>query len=463
MNQIVKMIASAAVASILTTATVFAQDPGMAQRGLEPTAGKWKTWIIPSGSALRVPAPPTAAETRAELRMMHELANQVDDARLAQIKHWDAGAPVYRWMDMLERRTEAGEPLTAHPHRVYAYVALAMYDATVAAWQSKYTYNRPRPSDADRTMRTLVDVPRSPSYPSEHSAAASAAATVLAAFFPDKAETYQAMAEEAGLSRVFAGVQFPSDHAAGQELGRQVARTVIERMALDGYTVSWQGTVPTGRCRWIGQNPGNAAAVGWRTFLLSSPAEFRPAAPPDCESPQMEAETATVRNYPRTFQSDQKAYYWQSPEGRETRPFILAEKWMFEDGMDRNAPRAARVYALLAAAHYDTFIASQDAKFTYWYVRPHQFDSAIKPLFTVPNFPSYPSNHSTFSYSRADMLSYLFPHHVSEADAMAAEAANSRVWAGIHFPVDLEAGKTLGHDVARKFIDWAEHDGSSQE
>ncbi|HYP14046.1 MAG TPA: phosphatase PAP2 family protein, partial [Bryobacteraceae bacterium] len=83
--------------------------------------------------------------------------------------------------------------------------------------------------------------------------------------------------------------------------------------------------------------------------------------------------------------------------------------------------------------------------------------------FTTPNFPSYPSNHATFSYSRAELLSYLFPHHTGDAGAMAAEAANSRIWAGIHFPVDLQAGETLGRAVARKFIQWAERDGSGQQ
>lgn len=314
-----------------------------------------------------------------------------------------------------------------------------------------------------RMVRTLVDVPQSPSYPSEHSAAAFAAANVLAAFFPDQASTYRAMAEEAGQSRVYAGVQFPSDHEAGKELGRQVAVSVIQRMTSDGYTTAWQGTVPTGPCRWTGQNPGNAAAVTWRTFLLSSPGEFRPAPPPDCQSQQMTADAATVKGFPRTFASNQKAFYWQSPEGRETRPFILAEKWMFEDRMEQNPPRAARVYALLAAAHYDTFIASQDAKFTYWYIRPHQLDTGITPLFAVPNFPSYPSNHSSFSFSRSEMLRYLFPHHAEEAEAMAAEASISRLWAGLHFQIDLDSGKALGTAVARKFIQWAERDGSGQQ
>jgi membrane-associated phospholipid phosphatase len=268
------------------------------------------------------------------------------------------------------------------------------------------------------------------------------------------------MAEEAGLSRVMAGVQFPSDHSAGMELGRRVAQAVIARAAADGYTTAWTGTVPTGPCMWTGTNPGNAAATGWKPLLLSWPGQLRPGPPPGCESAEIKAEVAAVKAYPRTFNSNMKAYYWQGPEGRETWNFVAASKWMFEDGLYRNAPRATRIYALLAAAHYDAFIASQDAKFAYWYIRPHQLDSGISPLFAVPNFPSYPSNHSTFSWSRAEMLAYLFPTRAEAAKAQAQEAAESRIWAGIHYPVDSAAGKALGTSVARKFIEMAEKDGS---
>ena len=54
---------------------------------------------------------------------------------------------------------------------------------------------------------------------------------------------------------------------------------------------------------------------------------------------------------------------------------------MFEDGLDRNPPRAARVYALIAASFFDAFIGSQDGKFTYWYIGPSQLNPAIVPLF----------------------------------------------------------------------------------
>ncbi|MBM3767223.1 MAG: phosphatase PAP2 family protein, partial [Acidobacteria bacterium] len=113
-------------------------------------------------------------------------------------------------------------------------------------------------------------------------------------------------------------------------------------------------------------------------------------------------------------------------------------------------------YALLGAAGYDAFIASQDGKFTYWYLRPAQLDPSITPLFNAPNFPAYPSNHSTLSTSRSEVLAYLFPERAEAIRALGKEAGDSRIWAGIHFEMDNQAGVTLGHKVARKFIAWAD-------
>src|SRR5215813_8591688 len=194
---------------------------------IEPNAGNWRTWIISSGKDYRVAPPPNPAETQAELRLLDDLISHNDEQVRQRIAFWDAGAPTYRWIDLISSRLVAGTATTLYPHRVYTYVALAMYDATIAAWESKYFYNRRRPSEWDHNLPTAVAVPNSPSYPSEHSAAAYAAATVLAHFLPAEAESFQTLAEQAGWSRVLAGVQFPSDHYAGKALGQGVAEQVI--------------------------------------------------------------------------------------------------------------------------------------------------------------------------------------------------------------------------------------------
>jgi membrane-associated phospholipid phosphatase len=174
-----------------------------------------------------------------------------------------------------------------------------------------------------------------------------------------------------------------------------------------------------------------------------------------------------VRDFPRaapgnatSFVFRYKAFYWQSPEGLDTWPYRYADKWIAEDRLDQNPPRVARIYALIAAVLFDAFIASQDGKFTYWYIRPHQLDPTIVPLFPVPNFPSYPSNHSTFSAARSEVLAYLFPTRADFIRAVGTEAGNSRIWAGIHYQFDNQAGNQLGKSVAQVFIARAQNDGS---
>ena len=426
---------------------------------VEPGAGKWKTWVISSGTDYRVLPPPDAEVTQGELDALASL-NLKDPGIRQVVSYWDAGAPSYRWMDLINSRAVANTPTSAYIHRVYTYVALAMHDATIAAWDAKYAYNRPRPSVADKRVIPTVDVPQSPSYPSEHSATAQAAASVLAYFLPSEGQGFQAQAEQAGWSRVLAGVQYPSDHLAGLELGRKVAEQVILKAQADGSSAPWTGTVPIGPCNWVGTNPPNVTAANWVPLLLAAPNQFRPAPPPSCTSPEVVAEVAAVRTFPRTFITNYKAFYWQSPEGLNTWIYRYADKWMAEDKLDRNPPRAARAYALIAATLFDAFIASQDGKFTYWYIRPHQLDTSIVPLFAVPPFPSYPSNHSTFSAARGEILAYLFPTRAEFARAVAKEGGDSRIWAGIHYEMDNAAGVKLGKAVAEVFITRARSDGS---
>jgi membrane-associated phospholipid phosphatase len=464
-----KLLASLCLALLLPVSTLGGDsrpkhekdDPrGRRDYALEPDAGSWRTWVISSGEAYRVPPPPSPAATRAELRSMRELIRGNDAQARQQIKYWDAGAPAYRWMDLLNARTLAATPTTAFPHRVYLYVAQAMYDATVATWESKYYYNRARPSELDHNLPTALDVPDSPSYPSEHAAAAQAAATVLAYFLPAEAASFQTMADEAGWSRVRAGLQYPSDYNAGLALGRRIGQAVIDKALTDGSSAVWTGSVPIGPCYWTGGTPGNVTVGTWNPILLTSQSQFRPAPPPPCDSPQVLAEADAVRTFPRTFTTNYKAFYWQSPDGITVWGYRYADKYMFEDGIDRNPPRAARTYALLASLFFDAFIASNDGKFAYWYLRPHQLDSRIVPLFPVPPFPSYPSNHSTLSTARGEVLAYLFPDRASIVRALGKEAGDSRIWAGIHYEMDNAAGVQLGRHVAQVFIDWASSDGS---
>src|SRR4030095_14561643 len=79
-----------------------------ADGAIEPNAGNWKTWVISSGHDYRVPPPPGAAETQAELRYLADLVSHNGVQEQQQIVFWDAGSPSYRWIDLLNARTLAG-------------------------------------------------------------------------------------------------------------------------------------------------------------------------------------------------------------------------------------------------------------------------------------------------------------------------------------------------------------------
>ena len=217
-NMLRLLLSKIVVLVLLAANTAFAQSDQ-----IEPNAGSWKTWIISSGEDFRVPPPPDASATAAEVAKLRDMIAQNDAQAAEKIRYWDAGSPAYRWMGIVNNRFRAGETGIPFPNRVNAYLAIAIYDATIAAWESKYFYNRPRPSAVDPALRTALPTPKSPSYPSEYAATAEAASAVLSYFLPKDAASLQAMAEEAAQSRLQAGVEFPSDVTAGRELGRRVA------------------------------------------------------------------------------------------------------------------------------------------------------------------------------------------------------------------------------------------------
>jgi membrane-associated phospholipid phosphatase len=385
---------------------------------IEPKAGSWKTWVI-VGRELRVAPPPNDAATAAEIGELKSLASRRDATAKDLIAYWNVGPPSYRWHEIALSEVIRNNLSWNFAMRHFALLHVAIYDGLVAAWDSKYEYSRKRPSEFDGTLTTEMPNPRSPSYPAEHAVAAGAAAEVLSYIFPDRASDFAAKAEEAGRSRMLAGIQYPSDISAGLELGRRVAARVIDRGKTDGSDAKWTGSVPTG--------PGK-----WKTF-------------------QRTPKTNAAANFWEYAAGGLRAHhYWSGQIGR----LIL------EHRLDDNPPLAARAYALQNITSLDAGIACWDSKYAYWAIRPFQLDPDVKPLFPTPNHPSYPAAHGCLSISTAAILGYLFPGDATPLAAIAQEANESRIWAGIHYRSDTVAGAALGRSVANKVIDVARKDGS---
>jgi membrane-associated phospholipid phosphatase len=447
-----------ALAVMLPVIPGLAQTPGM----VEPGAGSWKTWVLSSGKELRLGPPPGAAHTQTEIAWLKEFMAKADSVAVEQARYWDAGAPPYRWIEMVSDRLRQGRLAVSIPSfRAYTLVSAAIYDATIAAWDTKYTHNRPRPNVADPTLRPLVETPRSPSYPAEHAVVAGAAATVLAYLFPAEAAQFESLAEEAARSRLTAGVQYPSDVVDGLALGRAVGQRFVDYAKTDRTDAAPPTSIPTGPGLWTGTNPGFVTAPQWKPWFLARADEFRSPPPPHFESSERASELAELRSFqPRSFNQGASAFYWQTVDGVHTFWFDLIHRGLYETKQDQNPPRAARAYALMGIVQFDSHIASNDGKFFYWTLRPAQQDSGLTTVFPAPNFPSYPSNHSTHSAARAEIAAYLFPHLADYARSRGDEAGLSRLWAGIHFRSDHTAGVALGKSVSGKLISLAEQDGS---
>jgi membrane-associated phospholipid phosphatase len=412
---------------------------------LEPDAGNWRTWAIGSGSAIAVPPPPDADTTAGEIRELK--AHAAPDANtLERMAYWDRGWPGYRWQEIF--LAEAEKDSKPSIVRSLALVSIAIHDATVAAWHAKYQYARQRPSEADSAIRALVPVPHSPSYPSEHAAVATAAADVLAYIFSSDAARLQQLASEAGQSRIASGVQYPSDVKAGEALGHEVAAAVIAHGKADRSDTPWDGKIRTGPDLWAGTNPAFISMGTWTPWVLQSADQFRPPPPPGPRSPQMAADIAEIKNFSRTPVSTRLSWFWATiPETREW--VAITNLKLFETRLSENPPRAARAMALVGVATYDSFVSCFEAKYHYLAPRPFQVDRSIIALFPAPNHPSYPAAHGCGDGAAEAVLSYLFPYDSAFFKARAEEGAMSRLWAGIHFHSDIDAGLALGRSVGQ--------------
>lgn len=454
------------IATLLAVQIVAASSPSLAAKPdraqVEPTAGAWRTWVLSSGSELRLPAPPDRRATRAELQQLNDLAAQ-RPVMADQIAVWTSGGPVYRWNELaLEHSLKRGVT-TPLGSRALTLLNVAIYDATIAAWDSKYTYNRPRPSVQFPPLGAAAPVPNSPSYPSEHAVVAGAAAEVLAYLFPNDAAFFQIQAAEAGQAIQVAGLSYPSDVRAGYDLGRAVAARVIERAKRDGSTLPWTGSIPSGPGVWTGTNPILPLGGTWKTWVLSSGSELRPGPRAAYNSPELAAEMQELRDVQRTPQSTNEAFFWEyGAGGARVYAFwneILARKAL-EYGLAENPPRAARAFLLPNMTLYEAFVACWDAKYTYWAMRPFQLDPSFKPLLASPNHPAYPSAHGCFSQSVSVTLAYLFPRDGGRFFALAEQASESRITAGIHVRSDVQVGRDLGWAVGQRVVERARSDES---
>lgn len=329
--------------------------------------------------------------------------------------------------------------------RAMTYLSLAQYNAVVAAEKADE-------NDTD---------------PSEQGAVAGASAAVLTYLFPLAATFIETQVADQRAAPEQPGEKH-TNFDAGEHVGRGVGADVVAHAQTDRFDAVWTGTVPTGPGKWIASGPPVFPLLGqMRTFFMTSGSQFRPGPPPTFGSPEFLAALAEIRQFSDTRTAEQIsiARFWAMATGT-----LVAGYWneqasalIVDRGMSERA--AAHAFALMNMAAMDANIACHDAKYTYWFIRPPQADPGIKLILAdptgvavgMPNHPSYPSNHACISGTAANILSHLFPSSKSHLASLAQEAAISRLYAGIHYRFDLDAGLVIAGEVSDLAIDLDVH------
>jgi hypothetical protein len=199
----------------------------------------WKPWVLAAPGQLRPGPPPAAgsAELAAELAEVRAAPRTPRTTGLAlDWQYGTYGSPltIVYWIReasrrLMEERLDADAPGAA---RLYALLSVGLHDIWVATQDAKFAYWAPRPVQLDPSLTTVFPTPNHPSYPSNR-AALGMAAEVLAHFFPRDAAALRQIGEQVSESAIWAGIHFHSDIAAGNAIGRGVARLLLDRIADD--------------------------------------------------------------------------------------------------------------------------------------------------------------------------------------------------------------------------------------
>lgn len=224
----------------------WAPPPGSGARPVQPLAGSWRTWVMQNGRQLRAPKPPKldSARMRAEARELIRIRDGLTPRQKRIAKFWEGGEgtalPPGIWNQVMLRYVDGRNLSTPAASRVFALLNVAMADAGVAAWDTKYAYWFPRPENGirdlelDRRWKPYLATPFFPAYVSGHSTYSSAAGEVLAHLFPEDAKAWRSRGREAGISRLLGGIHWRIDHVYGAQMGRKIGRLVVQRAKDDG-------------------------------------------------------------------------------------------------------------------------------------------------------------------------------------------------------------------------------------
>jgi PAP2 superfamily len=287
---------------------------------------------------------------------------------------------------------------------------------------------------------------------------------------------------EAAYQAALAPITDNAAKSAGIAIGEKCAATLLAQRSDDGAAGPETYRPHTTAGAYV---PTAAAAVPqWaqrKPWLLSNPAQLRPAAPPALNSAAWAREYNEVKDLGarnsarRSSEHTEIARFWEY-----SLPAIyhgVVRSVALQPG--RDVARNARLFAAAAQAMDDALISVWDAKYHYNFWRPMtairngdidgndatQREPSWMPLLEAPMHPEYPSGHSILAAAvgailKADIAGGPVPvlatssptakgatRRWSSVDDFVQEVSDARIYAGIHYRAATEAGVAMGKQV----------------
>jgi hypothetical protein len=331
-----------------------------------------------------------------------------------------------------------------------------------------------------------------PSSASKEAAAAAAGRRVLMTLFPREPHRFDHLYHV-----TLAGIPDGPHNGAGIAWGEYVAAQILAARDNDGSAAIVAPPEGSGPGAWVatplayGEYLLPQWAFVW-PFAMPTSASFRPDGPPSLDSARYTADFNEVKTLgaamgsTRTADQTLIALFWADGAGTET----PAGHWngiaQVVAGMSGNRlEQNARLFALLNIAMADAGICAWDAKYSYMLWRPitavrnadddgnpaTASDPAWQSLIATPPFPEYVSGHSAFSGAAATILARFFASdevtfstgsdvlpgvvwQFTSFSAAARQAAESRVYGGIHFRSASEDGLAGGIGIGNWVADY---------
>lgn len=239
--------------------------PGLTSTPLQPCWGQLRPMVLISGAECAPPGPPEfstdsgSSFDAAALAVYHTGINLTDEQQTIA-EYWAdwagaTGTLPGHWIAIVGQIARTDSLSLAVAAEAYARVGIAVTDAFIACWYTKYRSNLQRPVTyiqdyIDSTWLPYIVTPPFPTYPSEHSTQSGAAAAVLTDLFGIKAFTdtthtdhhltphqeprafssFDEAAAEAAVSRLYGGIHFAFDNDDGLASGHCIGHAMIDRV-----------------------------------------------------------------------------------------------------------------------------------------------------------------------------------------------------------------------------------------